>query len=56
MRGGSGLTLRLGVVARDIMTVQVVQTPSFIIPRDALIVTHNPPGWGLGVWTVRGAV
>ena len=34
---------------QTVQVVQAVQTPFFILPRGALIVTHNPYGWRLGV-------
>jgi hypothetical protein len=40
--------------ARSVQIVQVVpivKSPFLILPRDALIVTHNPHGWRLGAWT-----
>jgi hypothetical protein len=33
------------------LTLNLEPIPSFILPRDALIVTHNPYGWRLGDWS-----
>jgi len=32
-----------------VQLVQAVQAPTLFLPRVALIVTHNPYGWRLGV-------